>query len=127
MRVFFDRRQRRQAPAREFHNAIGCPWPVVRRPAVDLTRVDPLLGRYNFDASTQITAEAHKAGYWSAPTAIIRSVRQTLRFAPRRSARGLPVFWAPLARDIAGAGWPVLVVMEGGYALNALGANVASF
>ncbi len=31
-----------------------------------------------------------------------------------------------LARDIAGAGWPVAVVMEGGYALDALGANVAS-
>ena len=32
-----------------------------------------------------------------------------------------------LARDIAGGGWPVTVVMEGGYALGALGANVASF
>ncbi|MBY8828435.1 histone deacetylase family protein [Hephaestia mangrovi] len=32
-----------------------------------------------------------------------------------------------LARDIAGCGWPVLIAMEGGYAVDALGANVASF
>jgi len=35
--------------------------------------------------------------------------------------------YALLARDIAGAGWPTVVVMEGGYAVDALGANVASF
>jgi len=35
--------------------------------------------------------------------------------------------YAVLARDIASAGWPVLVVMEGGYAIPALGANLASF
>lgn len=35
--------------------------------------------------------------------------------------------YAHLARVIAGCGWPTLVVMEGGYALDALGANVASF
>ncbi|SOB80300.1 Acetoin utilization deacetylase AcuC [Sphingomonas guangdongensis] len=35
--------------------------------------------------------------------------------------------YAVLARDIAAAGWPVLVLMEGGYALDALGANVSSF
>jgi len=32
-----------------------------------------------------------------------------------------------LARDIADAGWPTAIVMEGGYAVDALGANVASF
>lgn len=32
-----------------------------------------------------------------------------------------------LARDIAGCGWPTVIVMEGGYAVDALGANVASF
>jgi acetoin utilization deacetylase AcuC-like enzyme len=31
-----------------------------------------------------------------------------------------------LAADVAAAGWPTAVVMEGGYALDALGANVAS-
>jgi acetoin utilization deacetylase AcuC-like enzyme len=35
--------------------------------------------------------------------------------------------YAVLARDIAGCGWPTVVAMEGGYAVDALGANVASF
>jgi acetoin utilization deacetylase AcuC-like enzyme len=35
--------------------------------------------------------------------------------------------YAPLARDIAGCGWPTVIVMEGGYGVDALGANVASF
>ena len=32
-----------------------------------------------------------------------------------------------LARDIAAAGWPTAICMEGGYAVEALGGNVASF
>ncbi len=32
-----------------------------------------------------------------------------------------------LARDIAACGWPTAIVMEGGYAVDALGYNVASF
>jgi acetoin utilization deacetylase AcuC-like enzyme len=35
--------------------------------------------------------------------------------------------YATIARDIAGCGWPTLIAMEGGYAVDALGANVASF
>ena len=35
--------------------------------------------------------------------------------------------YALLARDIAAHGWPTAIVMEGGYAVDALGANVASF
>ena len=35
--------------------------------------------------------------------------------------------YAVLARDIAACGWPTVVAMEGGYAVDALGANVASF
>ncbi|HYD39027.1 MAG TPA: histone deacetylase family protein, partial [Allosphingosinicella sp.] len=35
--------------------------------------------------------------------------------------------YAPLARRIAALGLPGLIVMEGGYAVDALGANVASF
>ena len=35
--------------------------------------------------------------------------------------------YALLARDIAMRGWPTVIVMEGGYAVDALGANVASF
>ena len=34
--------------------------------------------------------------------------------------------YAILARDIAGLGVPTAIVMEGGYAIDALGANVAS-
>lgn len=32
-----------------------------------------------------------------------------------------------IARRIAGAGYPTLIVMEGGYAVDALGENVAAF
>ena len=35
--------------------------------------------------------------------------------------------YAILARDIAERGWPTVTLMEGGYAVEALGANVASF
>ncbi len=35
--------------------------------------------------------------------------------------------YAVMARDIARCGWPTAIVMEGGYAVAALGANVASF
>jgi acetoin utilization deacetylase AcuC-like enzyme len=35
--------------------------------------------------------------------------------------------YAVLARDIADRGWPSVIVMEGGYAVGALGANVAGF
>ena len=35
--------------------------------------------------------------------------------------------YALLARDIARCGWPSVIVMEGGYAVAALGTNVASF
>ena len=35
--------------------------------------------------------------------------------------------YALLGRDIAAAGWPCVIVMEGGYAIDALGHNVASF
>jgi acetoin utilization deacetylase AcuC-like enzyme len=35
--------------------------------------------------------------------------------------------YTPLARRVAGLGLPTLIVMEGGYAVDALGANVAAF
>lgn len=35
--------------------------------------------------------------------------------------------YTTLARDVAAAGWPTVVVMEGGYAVDALGVNVARF
>jgi acetoin utilization deacetylase AcuC-like enzyme len=41
-------------------------------------------------------------------------------------ALGTPDY-TTIARDIAACGWPTLIAMEGGYAVDALGANVASF
>jgi acetoin utilization deacetylase AcuC-like enzyme len=35
--------------------------------------------------------------------------------------------YAVLGRDVAASGWPTVVVMEGGYAVDALGTNVAGF
>ena len=35
--------------------------------------------------------------------------------------------YAPMARRVASLGLPTLIVMEGGYAVDALGANVAEF
>ena len=35
--------------------------------------------------------------------------------------------FAVIAQDIAARGWPTLIAMEGGYAVDALGANVATF
>ena len=35
--------------------------------------------------------------------------------------------YGPMARRIAALGLPTLIVMEGGYAIDALGANVAEF
>lgn len=35
--------------------------------------------------------------------------------------------YTTIARDIAACGWPTLIAMEGGYAVDALGINVASF
>jgi acetoin utilization deacetylase AcuC-like enzyme len=50
--------------------AIPYAFPVVGRRPLSLTRVDALLGRYSFDATTPITAEAYGASYWSAQSAL---------------------------------------------------------
>ena len=50
--------------------AIPYVWPVVGRRPITLTRIDALLGRYSFDATTPITAETWDAAYWSAQCAI---------------------------------------------------------
>ncbi|WEK44462.1 MAG: histone deacetylase family protein [Candidatus Sphingomonas colombiensis] len=50
--------------------AIPYAFPVVRRRALRLDRVDALLGRYAFDATTPITPETYTAAYWSAQTAL---------------------------------------------------------
>ena len=51
-------------------DAIGYAWPVVRRRALDLDRIDARLGRFSFDAATPITAGTWEAAYWSAQSAL---------------------------------------------------------
>lgn len=51
-------------------DAIPYVWPVVGRRPVALTRIDALLGRYSFDATTPITPDTWSASYWSAQCAI---------------------------------------------------------
>jgi acetoin utilization deacetylase AcuC-like enzyme len=51
-------------------DAIPYTFPIVRRRALSLDRVDALLGQYSFDASTPIGAGTWDASYWSAQTAL---------------------------------------------------------
>jgi acetoin utilization deacetylase AcuC-like enzyme len=51
-------------------DASGYAWPVVRRRAVGLDRIDARLGRYSFDASTPIAEGTWTSAYWSAQTAL---------------------------------------------------------
>ena len=50
-------------------DAIPYAFPVVRRRAVTLDRIDAAMGRYSFDATTPITAAAWTSSYWSAQSA----------------------------------------------------------
>ena len=51
-------------------DVIGYVWPVVGRRALTLTRIDALVGRYSFDASTPLTADTFAAAYWSTQSAL---------------------------------------------------------
>ena len=51
-------------------DAMGYVWPVVGRRALDLKRIDGLIGRYSFDASTPLTAETWESAYWSAQSVL---------------------------------------------------------
>lgn len=51
-------------------DAIGYTWPIVRRRALKLDRIDARLGRYSFDAATPIAEGTWEASYWSAQTAL---------------------------------------------------------
>jgi len=51
-------------------DAVGYIWPVVRRRAIALDRIDALLGRYSFDAGTPITADTWDSAYWAAQSAL---------------------------------------------------------
>ena len=50
--------------------AIPYVWPVVGRRPLQLKRIDALLGRYSFDATTPITPATWEAAYWSAQCAL---------------------------------------------------------
>lgn len=56
--------------ARRSGDAIGYVWPVVGRRPLRLTRIDALIGRYSFDASTPLAAESHDAAYWASQCAL---------------------------------------------------------
>ena len=51
-------------------DAIPYAFPVVRRRAVPLDRIDAAMGRYSFDATTPITADAWTSSYASAQSAL---------------------------------------------------------
>jgi acetoin utilization deacetylase AcuC-like enzyme len=51
-------------------DAAGYTWPVVRRRALDLSRIDALLGRYSYDAATPIAPGTWNSAYWGAQTAL---------------------------------------------------------
>lgn len=51
-------------------DAHGYVWPVVGRRPITLTRIDALLGRYSFDASTPLTRHSWTSSYWSAQSAL---------------------------------------------------------
>ena len=51
-------------------DAAGYVWPAVRRRPVRLERVDALLGRYSYDASTPVAAGTWESAYWSCQSAL---------------------------------------------------------
>ena len=65
--------------------AIPYVWPVVGRRELPLKRIDALLGRYSFDATTPITADTWNASYWSAQCALA-AAHTVLRGAPHAFA-----------------------------------------
>ena len=49
---------------------MGYVWPVVGRRSVKIERIDGLIGRYSFDASTPLTADSYGSAYWSAQSVL---------------------------------------------------------
>lgn len=60
----------RWAAARRPGDVMGYIWPIARRRAVKLDRIDALAGRYSLDASTPLTADTWGAAYWSAQSVL---------------------------------------------------------
>ena len=51
-------------------DAMGYVWPVVGRRSLRIERIDGLIGRYSFDASTPLTADSYGSAYWSAQSVL---------------------------------------------------------
>jgi len=51
-------------------DAIGYAWPVVRRRALSLERIDARFGRFSMDASSPVAAGTWDSAYWSAQAAL---------------------------------------------------------
>ncbi len=51
-------------------DVMGYVWPVVGRRPLNLQRIDALVGRHSFDASTPLTADSFDAAYWSTQSAL---------------------------------------------------------
>lgn len=51
-------------------DVMGYVWPVVGRRPLTLCRIDALVGRFSFDASTPLTADSWDAAYWSVQSAL---------------------------------------------------------
>ena len=51
-------------------DAAGYTWPVVRRRALRLNRIDALLGQYSYDAATPIGPGTWNGAYWAAQSAL---------------------------------------------------------
>ena len=51
-------------------DVLGYVWPVVRRRALNLNRIDALAGRYSMDSSTPLTADSWMSAYWSTQCAL---------------------------------------------------------
>ena len=51
-------------------DAAGYVWPVVRRRALDLERIDARLGRYSMDGGTPVSEGTWDSAYWSAQTGL---------------------------------------------------------
>jgi len=67
---FLQAAHRRWAEAGRSGDAIGYAWPVVGRRPLNLDRIDALLGRFSYDASTPIAAGTWEGAYWGAQTAL---------------------------------------------------------
>ncbi|SFP83979.1 histone deacetylase family protein [Sphingomonas rubra] len=88
----------------------------------------PLPRGTRLDAFRRAQGQALAAiGAWSPDLLVVSFGADTWEGDPISGFALTTADYAILARDIAVAGWPTVIVMEGGYAVDALGANVATF